>query len=163
MRLRPSNFPTIRLSQFADLISKSTHLFSKVLEAKELASIIKEFNVSASEYWHSHFTFDKPSTKRKKEMGINTVNLLVINTVIPVLFLYGRMRTDQQVIDRSIKWLEQLAPESNTILSNWKKLGVYAKNAFESQALIWLKNAYCKNKRCLRCSVGNEILSKEKV
>lgn len=158
MRLRPSNFPTIRISQFADLIFKSSHLFSTILEKNSLNELIELFDVSVSDYWNSHFSFDKESARRKKNIGKNTIHLLIINTVIPFLFVYGRQRNDQPMIDRALKLLDQLPGEQNAIISHWVALGLTARSSFQSQALILLKNSYCKNKRCLQCGIGNEIL-----
>lgn len=158
LRLRPSNFPSIRISQFADLIYKSSHLFSAILEKRDIKELIELFDVSVSDYWNSHYVFDKVSGKRKKIIGIKTIHLLIINTVIPFLFVYGRYRNDQSMIDRALKLLDQLPGEQNAIISKWEELGLSVRSAFYTQALILLKNSYCKNKRCLHCGIGNEIL-----
>ncbi len=158
MRLRPSNFPTIRISQFADLIFNSSHLFSTILEQRNLKDLIELFNVSVSEYWKSHYVFDKTSTIRNKKMSAKTIHLLIINSIIPFLFVYGRSRNDQSMIDRALKLLDQLPGEQNAIITKWSELGLSVRSSFQSQALILLKNSYCKNKRCLNCGIGNEIL-----
>lgn len=158
MRLRPSNFPTIRISQFADLIFKSSHLFSSVSEKKSLPSLIEEFDVSVSDYWNSHFMFDKSSNKRTKNISHKTIHLLIINTFIPFLYVYGKYRHNQSMIDRALKLLDQLPGEQNAIISKWATLGLSVRSSFQTQALILLKNSYCKNKRCLNCGIGNEIL-----
>jgi len=158
MRLRPSNFPTIRISQFADLICNSSHLFSTILEKRNLKDLVELFDVSVSDYWKSHYMFDKASTKRNKKISTNTIHLLIINTIIPFLFVYGRSHKDQSMIDRALKLLDQLPGEQNAIISKWTDLGVSVRSSFQTQSLILLKNSYCKNKRCLNCGIGNEIL-----
>lgn len=158
MRLRPSNFPTIRISQFADLIYSSSHLFSTIIEKKNLKDMIELFNISVSAYWNSHYVFDKLSSNRKKAMSVKTIHLLIINTIVPILFVYGKYRNDQSMIDRALKFLDQLPAEQNAIISKWEELELSVRSSFQSQALILLKNSYCKNKRCLNCGIGNEIL-----
>lgn len=159
MRMRPSNFPTIRISQLADLIYKSSHLFSSTLEKKNLKELIELFELTASGYWNTHYMFDKASTKSSKTITIKTIHLLIINTIIPFLFVYGRSRNDQSMIDRALKLLDTLPGEQNAIVSKWSELEVNVKSSFQTQALIMLKNSYCKNKRCLSCGIGNEILN----
>lgn len=158
MRLRPSNFPTIRISQFADLIFKSSHLFSTIIEKRNLKNLIELFDVSVSEYWKSHYMFEKISTHRNKKISIKTIHLLIINTIIPFLFVYGRSHSNQSMIDSALKLLDQLPGEQNAIISKWTDLGVIVRSSFQTQSLILLKNSYCKNKRCLNCGIGNEIL-----
>ncbi|MBL7103841.1 MAG: DUF2851 family protein [Bacteroidales bacterium] len=160
MRLRPSNFPTIRLAQFADLICNSSHLFSKILEVEKLNDMLQLFDVSVSEYWEDHYTFGKVSPKRKKKMGRNTINLIVINTIVPFIFIYGRIKNDQRYIDRSLKFLEQIPGETNAIIKKWEELSMSTRTAFNTQALLQLKNAFCNKKKCLECSIGNELLKK---
>ena len=161
LRLRPVNFPTIRLAQFADLVTKSSHLFSKILEAESIEQLNADFKVGVSDYWEAHYTFDKPSAKKKKELGKTAFNLIVINTIVPFLFVYGSARNDQKIIDRSLKFLDVLPGETNSITSRWKLLGMNVQTAFYTQALIFLKKEYCKKKKCLSCGIGNEILKRE--
>ena len=158
MRLRPSNFPTIRISQFADLICHSSHLFSTIIEKKRLKDLTELFNVSVSDYWRDHYMFDKISKTSNKSISIKTIHLIIINTIIPFLFVYGKYRNDQSMIDHALKLLDQLPGEQNTIISKWDKLGLSVRSSFQTQSLILLKNSYCKNKRCLNCGIGNDIL-----
>lgn len=158
MRLRPSNFPTIRISQFADLICHSSHLFSTIIERKRLKDLTGLFNVSVSEYWKEHYMFDKTSSKRNKSISLKTIHLIIINTLIPFLFVYGKYRNDQSMIDRALKLLDQLPGEQNAIISKWDKLGLSVRSSFQTQSLILLKSSYCKNKRCLNCGIGNDIM-----
>ncbi len=160
LRLRPASFPTIRLAQFAMLLHRSVHLFSKILETQKLSDVEELFKVGTSEYWDTHYTFGKESTKSTKELGETTLDLLVINTIAPILFTYARHKGDEDLQERALYWLEQLKPEKNEILKNWGKLGRKAQNAYESQALLQLKNEHCTQKKCLSCSIGNSILKK---
>jgi hypothetical protein len=158
MRLRPANFPTIRLAQLAQLVHQSSHLFSRILEIETIVEIEALFKVQPSAYWENHYLFDKPSEKRSKAMGKKTINLLIINTLSPFLFLYGTKRGIQSYRDRAIKWLETIPAEENNIIENWQQLGMQPKSAYETQALIQLKNEYCNTKNCLNCAIGNAIL-----
>ncbi len=158
MRLRPANFPSIRIAQFATLIYQSTHLFSKVLEAESIKAIEKLFKVSLSEYWLNHYVFDKSSAERKKRLGKSTIHLLIINTIVPFLFLYGTHKSIDAYRDKALRFLEALAPEKNSIIEQWKILGLEPDSAYQTQALLQLKNEYCIKKRCLACAIGNSIL-----
>jgi len=158
MRLRPSNFPTIRLSQFANLIHRSSHLFSKLLGIEKFPDLIPLFDVSVSDYWQTHYTFGKESAKQSKKLGKSAVHLIMINTIIPFLFVYGKLKNEQKYIDRALIFLDQLPGEFNAIIRKWEELGMSTRTAYNTQALLQLKNAYCNRKRCLQCSIGNELL-----
>jgi hypothetical protein len=160
MRLRPVNFPTIRIAQLAALIHQSSALFSRILEIDDLNDIRKLFNVTASEYWDTHYRFNKISAEDKpKHLGENTFQNLVINTIAPLLFVYGEHHMNQRMKDRALNFLEQLPPEQNQITDKWNELGIESRSAFESQALIQLKKEYCENKRCLHCQLGTKIIT----
>ncbi len=158
MRLRPSNFPTVRLSQFAGLVHSSSHLFSRLLEIEKFPDLIPLFDISVSEYWQTHYTFGKKSVKRSKKLGKSAIHLIMINTVVPFLFVYGRLKNEQKYIDRALIFLDQLPGESNAIIRKWEELGMSTRTAYNTQALLQLKNKYCNRKRCLQCSIGNELL-----
>jgi hypothetical protein len=161
MRLRPQNFPTIRLAQFAALIVNSAHLFSKILEIKDIDALRNLFaSIKTNEYWDDHFRFDIPSNSKSspKIMGTSSVDILLINTLALFLFSYGNHHQQQHYISRSLKLLENLPAEKNNITADFVNLGVKITNAFESQALLELKNNYCNYKKCLQCGVGNKIL-----
>ena len=158
LRMRPGNFPTIRLAQLATLISESAHLFSKIKEAKSVKEISKCFDVTANDFWHYHYRFDETSAFKKKKLGTTMINNIIINTVVPVLFAYGSYHDENKYKEKALKWLEVTTAESNSITKGFQQLGIENKNAFDSQALIELKNEYCNKKRCLDCSVGNAIL-----
>jgi len=158
LRLRPPNFPTVRIAQFAALVHQSAHLFSKILEANTLRSLENLFDVEPCPYWCDRFQFDKPSVRRPKRLGRDFIHLLVINTVVPFLFFYGQQKGREDLQKRAICLLEELPPETNTLVDGWATLGVSARNAYQTQALIHLKTRYCDSKRCLECAVGNAIL-----
>lgn len=159
LRLRPASFPNIRIAQFAQLVFSSTHLLSKILETQDVKKLFALFDYEPSEYWLTHYRFDKLSSPKQKPFGENAITLLLINTVAPFLFVYGKLRDEETYTIQSLHLLEQLAAEKNQIITRWKRSGVTAKNAFESQALLQLKNNYCANFRCLDCAIGHKILS----
>lgn len=158
LRMRPANFPTIRIAQFAMLLHQSNHLFSKMLAAQQLVEIEHMFELKISNYWRDHYTFDKPSRKRQKTLGKTAIHLLIINTIAPLLFLYGNWKQEERFKDRALQLLEALPPEKNHIIEQWKNLGLSVDSAYTSQALLQLKNSYCDRKACLQCAVGNAIL-----
>jgi len=158
LRMRPGNFPTIRLAQLAMLIKESAHLFSKIKEAPSIIDVVKWFDVTANDYWHYHYQFDELTALKKKKLGSDTINNIVINTVVPVLFAYGNYNDENKYKEKALKWLEKTTAESNIVTKGFQTLGVDNKNAFDSQALIELKNEYCSKKRCLDCSIGNALL-----
>lgn len=159
LRMRPQNFPTIRLAQFAALIVRSNHLFSKILdirEVKELRNLFTDINVNP--YWDEHYRFDAESKPSSKNLGASSVDILLLNTLALFLFAYGSHLKLEYFINRSLKLLENLPGEKNNIIADFDVLGVKTKTAFESQALLELKNNYCNFKKCLQCGIGNKIL-----
>lgn len=158
LRMRPSNFPTVRLAQLAMLVHQSLHLFSKIKESTDLGSIRKLLNVTANDYWHYHYTFDETTAFKKKNLGEQMINNIIINTVVPILFAYGHHHKENHYKDKALQWLEQLKAEKNVISQGFAALGVESRTAFDSQALIQLKNNYCNNKRCLDCTIGNKLI-----
>lgn len=158
-RTRPDNFPTIRLAQFAGLIIKSSHLFSKTMEArnhKELALLFEDLPVN--DYWKNHYMFDDVVKKASKNMGENSVNNLLINTVAPLVFFYGRKLGNDAFKDKATDLLINIKPEKNNIIFKFNGLGMKIETAFESQAVLQLKKFYCDQKKCLNCGIGNKIL-----
>ncbi len=157
-RLRPQNFPSVRIAQFAALIHQSVHLFSKILETKDAKSLEKLFQVELSGYWETHFILDKSSKKISKTLGKETIRLFLINTIAPFLFLYGKIKKEEEFKDRAVELLEQLSPERNNIIEGWQKLGFDATSAGQTQGLIQLKNKYCSHQKCLDCAIGISIM-----
>lgn len=158
LRMRPGNFPTVRLAQLAMLVKQSAHLFSKIKETEDLKTMKMCFAATANDYWHYHYRFDEPGSYKEKTIGAATVENILINTVIPFLFAYGSFYNEQTYKDKALQWLEELKAEANSITNGFAGLGIENKNAFDSQALIELKNEYCTKKRCLECSIGNALL-----
>jgi len=159
LRMRPQNFPTIRLAQFAALVVQSNHLFSKILEVSDVNLLRNLFNnLKINEYWETHYRFDKESKAAGKSLGRSAVDTILLNTVVLFLFSYGRHMKLQQFTNRALKLLESLPAEQNNIIADFINLGVNIKTAFESQALLELKNNYCDYKKCLQCGVGIKIL-----
>jgi len=158
LRMRPGNFPTIRLAQLAMLVFNSAHLFSKIKEAASVNEIKTWFDLSANDYWHYHYRFDELSNFRKKKLGHSMTDNIMINTIAPMLFAYGAYHHEEKYKQKALRWLEEIPAENNSITKGFRQLAIENKNAFDSQALIELKNEYCNKKRCLDCSVGNAIL-----
>lgn len=164
MRMRPQNFPTIRLAQFAALIVRSNHLFSKILDIREVKSMRDLFTeIHVNPYWEDHYRFDVPSKPSPKNLGASSIDVLLLNTLAVFLFSYGRHLQLEYYTSRSLKLLENLPAEENNIIADFGVLGVKAKNAFESQAILELKNNYCNFKKCLHCGIGNKILADNKI
>lgn len=162
LRMRPGNFPTIRLAQLAMLIHGSAHLFSRIKEASTIIEVKKWFEVTANDYWHYHYKFDEQTSYREKKLGATMVDNIIINTVIPVLFAYGHYQNEQRYKEKALHWMEKIATEKNNITNGFRHLAVEITNAFDSQGLIELKNEYCNKKRCLECAIGNAILKETK-
>ena len=158
LRMRPANFPTIRLAQLSMLVHQSSYLFSKIKETDTIASLKHLLNVTANDYWHYHFLFDEATAFYPKQLGRQMTENIIINTVIPVLFAHGTYHNVQATKDKALRWMEELLPEKNSITLKWASRNVSNNSAMESQALIELKNNYCDKKRCLECAVGNTLL-----
>jgi hypothetical protein len=160
LRMRPANFPTIRLAQLAMLIHNSEHLFSKIKETASAKDLKTMFDVQANDYWHYHYIFDEKSAFKIKKLGRPMVENILINTVVPIVFCYGLHHDDELYKEKAIKWLEEISPEKNYITKGFESIGYSNKNAFDSQAFIQLKNHYCDHKLCLECTIGNSLLKK---
>jgi hypothetical protein len=160
LRLRPSNFPTIRLAEFCNLIYKSRSLLSKTLESDKIEEVQKLYDSTISDYWNTHYVFGKGSKNKNKSLGTASINGFIINSVIPFMFVYGEHKNNEVLKERSVRFLEQLSPEKNNIIEEWAGCGIKPRHAAESQALLQLTNQYCKPKRCLNCQIGYLILSK---
>lgn len=157
--LRPSNFPTLRLAQLAALVYKSNHLFSKIISIEKTDELLNLFSVQASEYWHKHYNLGKETAKSMpKKIGEPTLHLIAINTIAPLMLLYGTERDLPQLQEHALQLLSQLPAENNHIIDIWKNLKMSVKTALESQAFLQLYNEYCTPKRCLECRIGNHLL-----
>ena len=162
MRLRPQNFPHIRISQLANLYYSRRAGLRNLLECKTVDDLREVLRTSVTPYWETHYTFGSTSCKTEKNLTKGSLNLLMINTAIPMLFAYGRHKSDESLCDRAFDLLEQLSAENNYITRLWQQCGLEARNAGDSQALIQLKKEYCDKKDCLRCRIGYEYLKSKK-
>jgi hypothetical protein len=158
LRMRPRNFPTIRLAQLAMLINRSEHLFSEIREASSINVAKKMLNVTANDYWHYHYRFDEKGEFNKKRVGSSMVDNIIINTIVPMLYTYGSYYQQLSIKEKALRWLEESGSENNSICKGFVGLGLQNKNAWDSQAFIQLKTEYCNKKRCLDCSVGSTLL-----
>ncbi len=159
-RLRPANFPTIRISQLANLYFKNRQLFIKIIQTKELDSFYELFNISASDFWKTHYTFSKESPGRNKTLSKSFIHLILINTVIPLKFVYAKSQ-GKDISEEILALISQLPAEKNTITDNFSNFGVVIEDALHSQSMIQLKNNYCDQKACLKCAIGNYLLNRE--
>ena len=160
MRMRPSNFPTIRLAQMAQLIHKNGCLFSKIKAAKDTAEVKALFDVEASEYWETHWRFGVSTESKPKHLGETTADVLIINAVAPLLFCYGKLHKDESVCETAIQFLEDTEAEDNAVTRHYALCGIKTENAMQTQALLHLYSYFCKRKRCLECRIGNVLLHK---
>ncbi len=158
-RLRPYSFPTLRISQFAQLVCQSRNLFSRLLETPDAAELQQFFDVQAAPYWDNHFRFDHPSPGKPKHLGRACVDLLIINAWVPLLFEYGNYHNEQRYKDQAIDILQQLKSEYNHIVRQWATVGIKSDNAARSQALIQLYNEHCSRHDCLHCPIGYKIIT----
>ena len=158
LRLRPQNFPHIRLSQLANLYYQRKAGLSQLVECKTVEELKTLLSSHVTPYWETHYTFGSLSAKNEKHLSYGSLNLLLINTAIPMLFAVGRHRQKEELCDRAFDLLEQLKPENNYIIRMWQQCGLAVQSAGDSQALIQLKKEYCDKRDCLRCRIGYEYL-----
>lgn len=161
LRLRPGNFPHVRMAQLAWLYNQSQGLLSQLLETTHPNQAAAILVAGTSEYWETHYRFGDPSPKRRKTLSRTSIDLLLINTVCTFLFAYGRHKHNEEWCQRAIAFLEELKPENNYITRMWGQCGLHAEHAADTQALIQLKKEYCDRKRCLYCRFGYEYLKRK--
>ena len=160
MRLRPANFPTLRLAQFSALVLKSSHLFSRIMEIENIPELRGLFSgLPANSYWETHYLFDKQTDSHAVQMGQESVNNLLLNTMAVFLFAYGWQHQQADLQRRALQLLETLPPEHNQVIRKFAELGIKVKDAAGSQALLELKKSFCDVKKCLSCGIGNKILN----
>ena len=160
-RLRPCNFPTIRIAQFAHLIYTSQSLASKIIESTSLENVSSLLTCKASSYWETHYSFGKKSPKHSCEFGSLAIVNSIINTVIPFLFAYGKTHNDEAMTQRALDLLRELPPEKNAVITKWEECGIAVPDAFTSQGLLHLYTAYCEQGICFHCRIGHIILNKK--
>lgn len=154
---RPDNFPTIRLAQLAMLYHKQQNLFSKVIVAKTVKDLHQLFEITITDYWQTHYQFDKESPKKKKQFSKSFIDLLIINTIVPIQFAYAKSQ-GKETSELLLDLLREIAAEKNIIIEKFSNFGIKAKNALETQSLLQLKNEYCNHSKCLQCAVGIQLL-----
>jgi hypothetical protein len=159
LRIRPNNFPHVKIIQLAGLVGSSQGLFAKMLETDDINALRQFFSGAVSEYWKTHYHFGKTSHRSEKKMGLQTASLLLINVVAPMYYAYGQKKNDAAFIDRTFKILDATAPESNSIVKSFVSAGLLAENAADTQALIQLKREYCEKKKCIYCRIGRRLLA----
>ena len=159
LRMRPGNFPSMRLASLSALLYKKGALFELVITCDDLKSLKDLFKVSLSKYWMIHFHFGKISKRKVKGLGEASIDSILINSVLPFLIVYGQQTQDYQIIAKAMSFFGQIKPENNTVTKKWKSLNMPLLSAVNSQALLWLKNNYCDHKKCLSCAIGQQILN----
>lgn len=159
LRLRPPNFPTIRLSQLADLYHQHQNLFSKIILSKNIDELFSTFKIiKASDYWYDHFNFGKISAiHQSKTLSKDFIELIILNTVLPLKYTYHKYH-DEEIADEILEFYKRLSPEKNSIVASWKNLGVKMDSSFETQSLIYHFKNCCEEKNCLNCSIGFKLL-----
>ena len=159
MRVRPYSFPHIRIAQLASLLQQNGRIFSTILETEEPKELKKLFRCRPSAYWQTHYSFGKESARSPKLIGSASLDILLINTVAPILFAYGKATGREELCDRAVELLFTIKAEQNHIVRMYTNAGINPQNAFDSQALIQLKKEYCDQKKCLYCGIGYALLS----
>jgi len=156
-RLRPNNFPTIRIAQLAALLNQQQNLFSKIMAATQLKDYYKLFNVSVSSFWKNHYSFSSTSKISSKKLTKSFIDLLLINTIVPLKFMYLK-QINKLNEEEILETVRQIKPERSSIINKFNEIGIVTNNAFQTQSLLQLKNEYCVKQKCLQCTIGNELL-----
>lgn len=159
-RMRPSNFPTIRIAQLAQFLFQSRGTTAKILQCNTISELKQLFAIQLHDFWRTHYNFPHTSPARSKSLGETTIHSIIINAIIPFLFAYGIFHSNDDIKQRALDFLESLPAEKNSIVSLWENNGVQCKSAFRSQALLQLHNEYCVQHKCLQCTIGKRIISK---
>lgn len=160
--LRPASFPTIRLVQLAAILCAEPRLFDNVLESENMKALLALFDHEPHPYWSTHYLPDRPSEKRRKVIGKSAAQTVIINAVVPFVFLYGRLQSRGILEDKALSLLAALPAENNQYMKQWKQIGIVAESAAESQALLTLRQEYCQPRRCLECAIGHCLLKRGK-
>ena len=157
---RPDNFPTIRLAQLASLYHHQSNLFSQLIDITSTLGIYSIFDVTVSDYWTNHYVFDKVSPDKKKKISHSFIDLILVNTIIPLQFAYAKSQ-GKEVLEDLIALLNHVSTEKNIIVERFSNLGIKSNTAFDSQSLLQLKNEYCNKSLCLKCSIGTILLKND--
>lgn len=156
--MRPMAFPTLRIAQFAANFAQHTRVFEDLLNAKSIDEYKAFFNHPVSDYWRTHYRFGDNGKAKNTTIGESSIDVILINTVLPFLFYYGEIRSLDHVQDQSLDLLQAIKAEKNKITQNWYNIGVQALSALDSQALIQLKKSYCTHRRCMDCAIGASLI-----
>jgi hypothetical protein len=159
LRLRPVNFPALRIAQFAVVLRDCPALFNTLTNLSSLENIKTLFNICASEYWNTHYHFNKLSEFRIKRLGESSIKNLLINTCIPFLYAWGKFNGENEIMKKALAFLSELDAEENHVITRWKETGIHVHSAVETQALMQLKIVHCAEKKCLTCSIGNKLIN----
>jgi len=158
LRMRPANFPTLRIAQFASLLMYRQNIFSCIMEAENLEALRELFRVKQSDYWRQHYSLGSVSQEDVSALGDASIDALLINAVVPLLVAYGKSQDEPMLVDRAVSILEKMEPEANSVTRRWSALGWEAENAVESQGMLELHNNFCLKRRCLDCTIGASLL-----
>ena len=158
LRLRPSNFPTLRIAQFASLLNTRKSIFSYLIEFEDYKALQQFFRITPSSYWQTHYRFGKKAEGVVPDFGEASTDIVIINSVVPLLVAYGKAKDDWSLVDKAVSILQSIPSEKNKIVTLWKGLGYASKSAFDSQGLIELYNNFCRQRQCLNCAIGSTIL-----
>ncbi|MDB4173709.1 DUF2851 family protein [Bacteroidia bacterium] len=158
-RMRPMNLPTVKIAQLAAFFHHVPLFIQKVLDLPAVDEVKRKLTFMPSDYWETHYTFKKSSEKKTKGISTGFVNHLFLNAIIPFVFFYEKNKKDGAT-DKSLAYLQSITSEKNTIITQWKTIGMDSKNALTSQALLHLYKTYCKSQRCLQCNLGKKLLLK---
>jgi hypothetical protein len=157
MRIRPANFPTLRIAQLSSLLNLSPRIFEQCIQFTDLSSLQTFLTTNTSLYWESHYVFGKQHDRIIKHLGAIAISLLIINAILPVMFAYGKVKAKPVLCERALNFLEEMNPEQNNIIKQWTEIGITPKNALESQALIELETRFCQQHRCIKCNIGQHL------
>lgn len=163
LRMRPGNFPHLRIAQLAALYCRKPFLFSELMEAETIEQAIELLRTEADGYWRTHLHFGTATPETDRKLSISSLRLLVINTVVPFLYGYGQYRGNAALIERATRFLEKLPPEENRIIRSWRSVGLHCQHAADSQAFIQLSKEYCDKRKCLFCSFGYQFMKRQVV
>lgn len=159
-RIRPQNFPYRRIAMLAQFIEGGFRMMNRILEAEGEKEMRALFEVELSGYWTKHYTFGKPNERATATLSRSSIDIILINTVAPLLYAYGELTGNYEMTDKSIKLLEDLRAENNSIVSHFVAYGIDCPDALTSQALVQLKREYCDARKCIYCKIGHHLLSK---
>ncbi|MEZ4838973.1 DUF2851 family protein [Flavobacterium sp.] len=157
-KLRPDNFPTIRLAQLAQIIAKQHHLFQNLINTNSIHQIYHYFDCNVTEYWQSHYVFDKPHSRRNKKITKSFIDLLVLNCILPIKFAFAHINGNS-IEENIVALASEIVSEKNTIIDKFKSVGLASTNSYQSQAMLQLKKEYCNINKCLHCAIGQKLIN----